>query len=457
MQTLEQLRAGALAGSQRLTLRAGLSEFPAEIFELADTLEVLDLSGNALSELPDDLPRLRRLRILFCSNNRFTELPAVLGRCEQLEMVGFKANQIRHVPAEALPVLLRWLILTDNRIEVLPDALGRCTRLQKLALAGNRLQGLPVSMAACSRLELLRISANQLRELPAWLTDLPRLTWLAYAGNPFGEALEQAALTQTPMALTPWPSLSLEARLGEGASGVIHRATSAAGDAVAVKIFKGEVTSDGLPRSEMAASMLAGAHPSLIPVLGRVANHPTQAMALVMQLIAPEFRNLAGPPSLESCTRDVYAADTGFDLGALLRLASGIASAVGQLHRRGVTHGDLYAHNILHDGQGQAYLGDFGAASFFSATDSAVAAALQRVEARAFGCLLEELTQRCETTADQLLILQGIQRLQQACLDELPERRPLFAEIERELRHLSMASNNSPIGNSAADAGSGTS
>ena len=103
VETLARLRSGALAGAQRLDLRdAGLTEFPPEIHALADTLEVLDLSRNALDSLPDDLPRLHRLRVIFCSDNRFTDLPAVLGRCAQLEMVGFKANRIRAVPAAAL-------------------------------------------------------------------------------------------------------------------------------------------------------------------------------------------------------------------------------------------------------------------------------------------------------------------------------------------------------------------
>ncbi|MFX7506976.1 hypothetical protein ABTJ37_21925, partial [Acinetobacter baumannii] len=86
-----------------------------------ETLEILDLSGNELTALPDDLPRLHRLRIVFCSDNPFTELPAVLGRCPSLEMIGFKANRIEHVPAESLPPTLRWLVLTDNRIEQLPS------------------------------------------------------------------------------------------------------------------------------------------------------------------------------------------------------------------------------------------------------------------------------------------------------------------------------------------------
>ncbi len=75
MDTLAQLRAGRLAGAQRLALSCGLAEFPREIFALSDSLEVLDLSGNALDALPDDLGRLHKLRLLFCSNNRFTELP----------------------------------------------------------------------------------------------------------------------------------------------------------------------------------------------------------------------------------------------------------------------------------------------------------------------------------------------------------------------------------------------
>ncbi len=433
--TLEHLRAGTLAGAHRLTLREGLSEFPREIFELAETLEVLDLSGNRLASLPDDLPRLHRLRIIFCSNNRFTTLPAVLGRCAQLEMVGFKSNQIRQVPAEALPERLRWLILTDNEIEALPAAIGRCGRLQKLALAGNRLRALPADMAACTGLELLRISANRLAALPDWLLTLPRLSWLAYAGNPFCEAPEQAALAQAPLATIPWRELRLHEQLGEGASGVIHRAERlGCGTPLAVKIFKGEVTSDGLPRSEMAAAMLAGEHANLIPLLGRISGHPTQAQGLAMQLIPPEFRSLARPPSLDSCTRDVYPDGSRFELDNALALARGIASAARQLHQRGVSHGDLYGHNILHNGRGQALLGDFGAASLFDPDDTPMALALQGLEVRAFGCLLEELLARVEPTPATQARLASLDALRQACLSEAVASRPLFADIERALR-----------------------
>ena len=86
---LEALRRGDLAGATELRLNAGLAEFPREIFGLADTLEVLDLSGNLLDCLPEDMGRLHKLRILFCSGNRFDHLPPALGDCTALSQVSF--------------------------------------------------------------------------------------------------------------------------------------------------------------------------------------------------------------------------------------------------------------------------------------------------------------------------------------------------------------------------------
>lgn len=433
MHTLEQLRSGALTGITRLNLSCGLREFPREIFTLADTLEILDLSGNQLSALPDDLPRLHQLRILFCSDNLFTELPPVLGQCAQLDMVGFKANRIRSVSAASLPPALRWLILTDNQIAALPAELGRCTHLQKLMLAGNQLHTLPPELARCTRLELLRIAANHLPALPDWLLAMPRLTWLAYAGNPFCDALESTVLARTPIAEIAWHRLRMQHRLGEGASGVIHQASwqrELGEEAVAVKLFKGALTSDGLPQSEMAACLRAGVHTNLIPLHGKVNAHPSGAEGLVMSLIHPRFGNLAAPPSLASCTRDVYADDLIFTPQQVLRIALGIAAAAQHLHAQGILHGDLYAHNILHDGDGHALLGDFGAASFFDLADPPRAAALQRLEVRAFGCLLEELISRCPDTQQ----LAPVSVLQARCSQENSLQRPLFGEVLEVLR-----------------------
>ncbi len=197
---------------------------------------------------------------------------------------------------------------------------------------------------------------------------------------------------------------------------------------------RGAVTSDGLPRCEMAASLAAGTHPNLIKVTGKVADHPSGIPALVMELIDPAFANLAGPPSLDSCTRDVYPEGLHLSVPDALAMAHGIASVAGHLHRAGIMHGDLYGHNILFargpDAPARALLGDFGAASLYDRSNREWAVGLERLEVRAFGCLLEELLAHCDTQDSSL---DGLHQLKAACLSELPAERPDFAYIERQL------------------------
>ena len=415
MHTLKDLRDGKLAGTRRLHLCCDLEDFPEEIFQLADSLEVLNLTGNQLRDLPKDLGRLHKLKIFFCSENRFEHLPESIGDCPQLSMVGFKSNQIGIVSAKSLSPTLRWLILTDNRIETLPSSLGQCSPLQKLMLSGNRLRELPSSLANCKNLEMIRIAANDVHDLPDWLLSLPRLSWLALAGNPCAPA---PSLHSLPPGI-PWHELELTRLLGEGASGHIHRARWQQSREVAVKIFKGTMTSDGLPECEVAASLTAGSHPHMICSLGHIIGHPSGAPGLVMELIPPAFTALAGPPSLDSCTRDIYPNDLHFSPEATLSIATGIASAAEHLHNHGILHGDLYAHNVLWNAQGNCLLGDFGAASFYP---SHQAKALEKIEVRAFGILLSELLHRSDPSP-------GLGDLMERCQQPNVSQRPSFEEV----------------------------
>ena len=426
MDTLDQLRRGALAGARRLDLSSGLQQIPPEVFELADSLEILNLSGNQLSDLPDDLPRLKRLKVLFCSDNQFTHLPEVLGACPALDIVGFKANRIAHVPGHALPPSLRWLILTDNALGALPVALGERPSLQKLMLAGNRLQTLPDSLAQADKLALIRLSANQMSAIPEWLTRLPCLSWLALAGNPLGWHRLPAA----PIPSVDWTALRIGPCLGEGASGQIFRVATAS-DATqpwALKLFKGDITSDGLPEHELAACLVAGAHPHLSTPVAELRGHPERKRGLLLPLIPDTYTNLAGPPSLDSCTRGVYANGFVLSPSTALRLARQVAQAVGHLHARGVMHGDLYAHNVLWNPlNGDAVLGDLGAATLLPVDDETIRSSLQALDVRAFGTLLEELLAHSfalSGTAPQFWV-----EVMKACLNPLAAERPSMQEV----------------------------
>jgi hypothetical protein len=452
MHTLEQLRSGALTGVRRLDLCCSLQTVPPEVWDLADTLEVLNLSGNRLSSLPPELARLHRLKVIFCSDNAFTTLPEVLGACPALEMVGFKANQIDTVPAAALPQALRWLTLTDNAIAELPRALGERPALQKLLLAGNQLRALPATLAQASRLELVRLAANELGSLPGWLPELPRLSWLALAGNPLGwDATDShGAMTgprrdmdsnAAPLEAVPWADLAVDALLGEGASGLIYRVHRHGNPVpLALKLFKGALTSDGLPEHELAACLAAGQHPALCTPIATLAGHPQGLRGLLLPLIPPHYTNLAAPPSLDSCTRDVYPSTLQLAAPTALKLAAYMAQALAHLHARGVLHGDVYAHNILWDpASGQALLSDFGAATLLPSGSPSLRRSLQALDVRAFGCLLEELLARVPrqaadggAVADQTG-LAGLAEMAQACLRPEGRDRPTMAELAQHL------------------------
>jgi hypothetical protein len=435
MHTLQQLRSGVLAGTRRLDLACGLTDLPEEVFDLADTLEVLNLSGNRLRDLPHQLTRLQKLKVLFASDNAFEVLPEVLGDCPHLQVVGFKANRIAQVPPAALPPALRWLILTDNALPSLPSALGQRPALQKLMLAGNRLTALPESLQAAQGLELLRISANRLTQVPDWLTELPRLSWLALAGNHFGWTLSAGQNAPVSLPSIDWSDLTQGPLLGEGASGHIYQVQAQHWpQPLALKIFKGEVTSDGLPEDELAACVAAGQHPALTTPVARLLGHPRQAQGLLMPLIPAAHVNLAGPPSLQTCTRDVYP--PGFQLSTrmALEIATDVASALAHLHQRGVMHGDLYAHNILFDPvHGQAQLGDFGAATRLPSNQAQLRLRLQALEVRALGCLLEELAAATVAHTEHPSA-PPFQSLAQACLCAEPRQRPTAADVDEALK-----------------------
>lgn len=392
--TLVALRAGELQGTTRLKLCCGLTTFPTEIFTLADSLEILDLTGNQLTSLPPDLGRLTKLRIIFCSQNQFSHLPAVLGDCPNLSMIGFKANQIKHIDEAAIPTThLRWLILTDNALTQLPKSLGNCPQLQKLMLAGNQLSALPESLVNCQALELLRISANRFSALPAWLFELPQLTWLAYAGNPFSAPMVREQMRQHRLPQIDWQALTLQQVLGEGASGVTYQALwqqAHTKQTVAVKLFKSGVTSDGLPRCEIEANTIAGSHPNLVGIEGVISKHPQGVQGMVMPLLDSALRLLAQPPSFDSCTRDVYPQAFRLSTMQAQHIAQHVSNALNHLHARGLMHGDLYAHNILW-GQQQVMLSDLGGASFLPTAQPALAEKLEQLDWRAYQILLAEL------------------------------------------------------------------
>lgn len=460
MHDLQTLQEGGYKnnGLTRLKLSCPLDSFPIEILELGQTLEQLDLSSTGLSSLPSNFgASLPRLKVAFFSQCAFTTFPRELASCSQLEMVAFRGNGMTLIDEDALPPRLRWLILTDNKISSLPKSIGKCARLQKCMLAGNCLESLPEEMRECKKLGLLRLSANRLAALPGWLFEMPELAFLSFAGNQCSMPLADIdngthgtngtngtnGKKGAVLAHVAWGDLEVQEILGEGASGIISKGVWNVNPEtkvpVAIKLFKGTLTSDGTPEDEMAACIAAGQHDNIIDVLGRIHDHPDEEEGsfkggLVMQLIPPRYQTLGQPPSLQSCTRDNYPADARLSQHTALSILTEIAQAAAHLHSKGIAHGDLYAHNILTDGH-HALLGDFGAATVYGKGETSL---LERLEVLAFAHLIEDVVGLVPNEKQHVHARVLLQELHQRCSSTQNTTRPRFENIVEELKHMSI-------------------
>ena len=365
-------------------------------------IQKLDLFQCDLSSLPSSLPDiLPNLSILFCMKNNFTEMPAVIGQCPRLQMVSFKSNKLTSIHPEALQPQMRWLILTDNRLESLPSTIGRCTDLQKFMLSGNLLTALPDEIENCKSLELIRLASNRLEEPPIKLLSLPNLSWVALSDNPFLSNLpastrKLAEKAAAELQILDEPELddpNVGEVLGTGASGITHKKFHQ-NEHVAVKTYVGQITSDGNPEEEKKISMLCSSLgcDSLIKVLGQTAG----SGALVMEYLE-NYSAFADPPSMQSCSRDVYPEDATIDPDDAVDIVSGLLDALAKLHSAGICHGDFYGHNILipppgsTDSNGnKVKLSDMGAAFMYNKRKK-YGGLIEVIEKRAFARLVTEI------------------------------------------------------------------
>jgi hypothetical protein len=352
-------------------------------------LTKLNLPDCGLSSLPDNLgAHLPNLSILFAPQNSFEELPAVIGSCPNLQMISFKSNGMKRIHPEALQSQMRWLILTDNCLEELPKEVGRCSILQKLMLAGNQIHTIPEEISNCTKLELVRLAANQLVEPPMALLNLPSLTWVALSDNPFLAQVVASSALSTTLPVLEGIDEEGGTILGQGASGTTRQVLWM-DKPVAVKTYLGTMTSDGNPQHEKKLALVASGIPSdfLIQVLGQ-----TSDGSLVMELLQ-NYEALAGPPSMESCSRDVYDQKAAsMSPKRALRMVNGLLAVLVQLHEKGICHGDFYGHNILVSNRKNTTvkLSDFGAAFFYD-KNAEYGSLMEQIEMRAFAVLVEEV------------------------------------------------------------------
>lgn len=165
-----------------------LTELPDRVFEPLTSLKNLDLSSNQITHISEDCFQGMELleRLYLYSNLIKTIHPAAFNGLEHLLELKIQGNQLTSLPALSMPRLL----LLDLRFNVLPT-LGpsdlQTPNLESLKLGGVGLTSLNKELiGSLKNLHELDISGNQLESFPAVLKETKGLIHLSLAGNPMG-------------------------------------------------------------------------------------------------------------------------------------------------------------------------------------------------------------------------------------------------------------------------------
>ncbi|CAG9333068.1 unnamed protein product [Blepharisma stoltei] len=127
------------------------------IFHLTH-LRSLDLRGNKLDILTEEISAFQYLKTLTLDSNHLSTLPIELFSLTSLTSLSFSNNSLFCLPKEIINLKkLESLVISDNQIKALPTEIGQLKHLQVLYLHGNDYSALPVSMARLEQLTELSL------------------------------------------------------------------------------------------------------------------------------------------------------------------------------------------------------------------------------------------------------------------------------------------------------------
>ena len=155
----------------------GIKALPDDIMKLVN-LEQIDLSYNSFTTIPPQVFRLPKLKTLNISNNAIASLPD-LGALRTLTTLRLDVNPFTNPVAELKKVSvlnnLTSLNFAANKLSAFPDELLTMTNLAELDLGYGTIKTLPANIDKMKSLKRLVLTKNLITTFPAAFFKLPSL------------------------------------------------------------------------------------------------------------------------------------------------------------------------------------------------------------------------------------------------------------------------------------------
>lgn len=160
-----------------------LKEVPPEVINLGEILRNLDLSKNKLSNMPDDILRLKNLKLFNLDTNKLQKLPDSIVNMKKLEVLNISSNALSSLPLSFSNLsCLKQLYLNNNNFRHFPLQLIGLPNLEVVELSNNKITEIPCGMADFYATEL-NLSQNELSQISDDLHKAPRLKILRLEEN----------------------------------------------------------------------------------------------------------------------------------------------------------------------------------------------------------------------------------------------------------------------------------
>lgn len=160
-----------------------LRKFPLPLLKCTN-IEEIDLSHNQISEIPNEIGQLKKLRRLYLNDNQIQKLPEnVYTQLPNLEVLYLQNNQKNFVLSPNISQLTKLQQLQVSKLETLPETVWQLKQLQTLRIWNAHLTQISSNIKNLTRLEVLCLRGNNITQLPPEIFSLKQLTYLSLGEN----------------------------------------------------------------------------------------------------------------------------------------------------------------------------------------------------------------------------------------------------------------------------------